>query len=433
VVDGESEQVKKSPYAALQYPEFRYYLSMRFFFTFAYQMQAVIIGYYIYQLTNSKFALGAIGLTEAVPSIGIALYGGYVADKSEKKRLMLLVFSGMLLCSTIMLMVTLPQARQYLTPSHILITLYVMIFFIGLGRGFYGPAAFSIMARIIPRELYPNSSTWNSGAWQSASVLGPLAGGVLYATQGISVTFAVIVFFIVISLVAIVCLKKHPAEFVPKESIYKSLSEGINFVFSSRMLLGALSLDLFSVFFGGVVAVLPVFAKDILNVGADGFGLMRAADSIGAIFMMLVMTKYPPMGKPWRNLLIAVAGFGLSIICFGLSHNFYLSLFFLFTLGAFDSISVIIRSTIMQVLTPDTMRGRVSAVNSMFIGSSNEIGAFESGVAAGLMGTVPSVLFGGCVTLGIVTFTYFKTKKLVPMQLNEIHAPAVGVTAPAAN
>ncbi|MVN21278.1 MFS transporter [Mucilaginibacter sp. HMF7410] len=396
---------------------------MRFFFTFAYQMQAVIVGYHIYQLTKSALALGMIGLTEAIPSIGIALYGGYVADKSEKKRLLLLIFSVMWICSTIMLLVTLPAATRYLSTSHIVLVIYVMIFFIGLARGFYGPTAFSVMTRIIPRELYPNSSTWNSSAFQSASVLGPVAGGIILDKLGISFTFSLVVLFVTMAIIAIATLNKHEAEYVPKESIYKSLSEGIHFVFNNRMMLGAMSLDLFSVFFGGAVALLPVFANDILKVGAEGFGMMRAADSVGAVLTMLAMTRFSPMGKPWRNLLIAVVGFGVSIILFGFSKNYYLSLFFLFTLGAFDSISVLIRSTIMQLLTPDQMRGRVSAVNSMFIGSSNEIGAFESGLTARLMGTVTSVIFGGSMTLIVVLTTYLKTKKLVPMRLSEINAP----------
>jgi hypothetical protein len=189
------------------------------------------------------------------------------------------------------------------------------------------------------------------------------------------------------------------------------------------MLIWAMSLDLFSVFFGGAVALLPVFADDILKVGSQGLGIMRAISSLGAVLTMLAMTRFSPMGKPWRNLLIAVTGFGLSIIGFGFSRVFYLSLFFLFTEGAFDSISVIIRGTIMQLLTPDSMRGRVSAVNSMFIGSSNEIGAFESGTAAKLLGTVPSVIFGGSMTLLIVTITYLKTKKLIPLSLNQIQTP----------
>jgi MFS family permease len=218
-------------------------------------------------------------------------------------------------------------------------------------------------------------------------------------------------------------LKKYPPIFTPKESIWQSLSEGIHFVFHNKMMIGAMSLDLFSVFFGGAVALLPVFANEILHVGPEGLGIMRATSSLGAVLVMLAMARFSPMGKPWRNLLIAVTGFGLSIICFALSRNFYLSLLFLFTEGAFDSISVLIRSTIMQLLTPDHMRGRVSAVNQMFIGSSNEIGAFESGTAARLLGTVPSVIFGGSMTLLVVTITYLKTKRLIPLSLNEISAP----------
>jgi len=315
-------------------------------------------------------------------------------------------------CSLVMLLVTLPQTNHYISNSVSLVIIYVMIFFIGLARGFYGPTAFSVMTHIIPRELYPNSSTWNSSTYQTAAVLGPLVGGLLYAYAGITPTFVVVVIFISIALIAITLLSRQQPEYIPKESIKDSLKEGISFVWNSRMMLGALSLDLFSVLFGGVVAVLPIFAKDILNVGASGFGLMRSIDSIGAVLTMLAMTRYSPMGKPWRNLLIAVTGFGVSIICFGLSRNFYWSLFFLFTLGAFDSISVLIRSTIMQVLTPDKMRGRVSAVNSMFIGSSNEIGAFESGVMARLLGAIPSVLFGGSMTLVVVVTTWLNTKSL---------------------
>lgn len=424
VEEGEtSTPIKKDRYAALRYPEFRWYLSMRFFFTFAYQMQAVIIGYYVYKLTGLKSALGFIGLAEAVPAIGIALYGGYVADKSEKKRLMLIIFSAMWVASLVLLLVTSTWAKQYISGGVELFFIYFMIFIVGLGRGFYGPTAFSIMAKIIPRDLYPNSSIWNSGTWQFASVVGPMVGGFLLHWAGVTVTFSVILVFISISLVSILFLNKHPAQYIAKESLKESLKEGWNFYLKSRMLMGAQTLDLFAVLFGGVVAVLPVFALDILKVGDWGFGMMRAADSVGAVIMMFILTRYSPMGKPWRNLLIAVAGFGLSIIAFGLSRNFYLSLFFLFTLGAFDSISMVIRSTIMQVLIPDNMRGRVSAVNSMFINSSNEIGAFESGMAAQYMGTVPSVLFGGTMTLLIVTITWLNTKKLVPMKMEEIHAP----------
>ncbi len=411
---------KKDPLAALRYREFRSYLGMRFFFTFAYQMQAVIIGFHIYYLTKDPLALGLIGLCEAIPAIGIALYGGYVADKSEKRGLLLKIFSGVLLCSIIMLIVTTERMHAYVPTSYIVPIMYCMIFGVGLARGFFGPATFSLMAQILPKELYANGSTWSSSFWQMASILGPLTGGLVYAFYGITPTYIVIISFIVLALICIFFLKVHLPTFIPKESIVKSLKEGINFVFKSKMMLAAISLDLFSVFFGGAVALLPVFAEDILKVGSEGLGYMRAAASIGAVITMLAMTKFSPMNKPWRNLLIAVTGFGLSIICYGLSTSFYLTLFFLFCEGAFDSVSVVIRSTIMQLLTPDQMRGRVSAVNSMFIGSSNEIGAFESGLTAKLMRTVPAVVFGGSMTLGIAAITYFKTKSLLPLTLADI-------------
>ena len=412
---------KKDPYAALRFREFRSYLGMRFFFTFAYQMQAVIIGFHIYHLTKDPLALGLVGLCEALPAIGIALYGGYVADKSEKRGLLLKIFIGVFLCSVVMLVATSKQMHPYVPVSYIIPIMYTMVFGIGIARGFFSPATFSLMAQIIPKELYPNSTTWNSSSYMMASILGPAAGGLVYGFFGITVTYSVILLFIFISLVCIFFLKPHPPTYIPKESIIKSLTQGVQFVFKSKMMLGAMSLDLFSVFFGGAVALLPVFANDILKVGSEGLGFMRAAASGGAVLTMLVMTRISPMGKPWRNLLIAVVGFGTSIICYGLSKNFYLTLVFLFFEGSFDSISVIIRSTIMQLLTPDDMRGRVSAVNSMFIGSSNEIGAFESGLTAKLMRTVPAVVFGGCMTILVAGITYTKTKSLLGLSLQEIN------------
>ncbi|HWZ17021.1 MAG TPA: MFS transporter [Mucilaginibacter sp.] len=414
-------------FAALRYKDFRYYLGMRFLFTFAYQMQAVIIGFYIYQVTKNVFALGLVGLCEAIPAIGIALYGGYVADKSEKRKMLLIISSLVLFASLVMFTVTMKNMSPYVHTSWIVPIIYFMIFLNGLARAFYGPATFTIYAHSIPKELYPNGSTWSSSSWQIASILGPAAGGLIYGFYGITAAFSIILIFLVLSMGLIYLLRVYPPVFVPKESVWKSLSEGIDFVFKSKMMIWAMSLDLFSVFFGGAVALLPVFAKDILHVGSQGLGIMRATASLGAVITMLAMTRFSPMGKPWRNLLIAVTGFGLSIICFGLSRSFYLSLLFLFTEGAFDSISVIIRGTIIQLLTPDHMRGRVSAVNSMFIGSSNEIGAFESGTAAKLLGTVPSVIFGGSMTLVIVTITYLKTKKLTPLSLSQIQTPEQAV------
>lgn len=411
---------KVDSFAALRYREFRSFVGMRFFFTFAYQMQAVIIGFHIYHLTKDPLALGLIGLCEAIPALTIALYGGYVADKSEKRGLLLKIFFGVFLCSILMLTITSKYGHHYFNNHQIVLVMYGIIACVGVARGFFGPATFSLMGEILPKKLYPNGATWSSSSWQAASIGGPAIGGLVYGFYGITITYYIIVSFIFVSLICIFFLKKHPAKFIPKESIFQSLSEGINFVFKSKMMVGAMSLDLFSVFFGGAVALLPVFANDILKVGSEGLGFMRAAVAIGSVSTMLLMTRFSPMNRPWRNLLIAVTGFAVSIICYGLSTSFYLTLFLLFCEGAFDSVSVIIRSTIMQLLTPDQMRGRVSSVNQMFIGSSNEIGAFESGLTAKLMRTVPAVVFGGCMTLGVAGITYLKTKNLLGLSLNDI-------------
>jgi len=424
--EGNSQPLQKGSFAALRYKDFRYYLGMRFFFTFGYQMQATIISAYIYHITGNKLALGFIGLCEAIPAVSIALYGGYIADKSEKRKMLLLISSLVFFASLVMVTVTSKTTAAYIHKEWIIPVIFSMIFLNGVARAFYGPATFTVYANSIPKEIYPNGSSWSSSSWQVAAILGPATGGLVYGFYGITVAFDVIIAFFAVSILIIYSLKSYPPVFVPKEKIWSSLKEGIDFVFKSKILIWAMSLDLFSVFFGGVVAILPVFATDILKVGPQGFGIMRATDSIGAALTMLLMARYSPMGKPWRNLLVAVAGFGLSIICFSLSRNFYLSLICLFAMGAFDSISVIIRGTIMQLLTPDHMRGRVSAINFIFIGSSNEIGAFESGAAASILGTVLSVIFGGGMTLLIVTVTYLKTKNLIPLSLDEIQKPEAG-------
>jgi MFS family permease len=393
---------------------------MRFFLTIGYQIQGVVLGWYIYNLTKDPLSLGLIGLCEAIPAIGIALYGGYIADKSNKKTLLIRVVGVILFASLILYIITLPSVTVYLGQSLLITTIYVMVFVIGMARGFYAPTSFSLMAMIIPREHYPNSSTWNSSAWQTASIVGPALGGLLYGFAGINHTFIFVLICISVSFIGTFFFKSRPSTFVKTGSIYKSLSEGLKFVFKTKILVGALSLDLFSVFFGGAVALIPVIATEVLHVGATEFGMLRAAPAVGAVLTMLLMTRFSPMGKPWRNLLFAVTGFGVSIVCYGLSTNFYLTLFFLFLEGAFDSVSVIIRSTILQLVTPDEMRGRVSAVNSMFIGSSNEIGQFESGLTAKLMRTVPAIVFGGSMTLLVSAVTWYKTKKLVSMSLEDI-------------
>jgi len=422
VSDEDNSQPKKDSFAALRFKDFRSYLGMRFFFTFAYQMQTTVLGFYIYSVTHSKMSLAWIGLSEAIPALVLALYGGYIADKYEKRKMLLIIFIGVFFSSLVMYLVTLKSMSGHINASWIIPVLYAMIFCNGIARAFFGPTVFTIYTNSIPREIYPNAATWSSQGWQIASILGPFAGGFVYAfAGGVSSCFIVIMSFLLISMILVYMLRTYPAVFIPKENIWKSLWEGLDFVFKSKMMISAMTLDLFSVFVGGVVELLPVFALDILHVGSEGLGVMRMASSLGAALTMIVMVRFSPLNKPWRNLLIAIAGFGVCIIGFGLSKTFYLSLLFLFGQGAFDSISVIIRGTLVQLLTPDHMRGRVSAVSSMFIGSSNEIGDFESGVAAQLLGTIPAVLFGGTMTLLIVTITYFNTKNLLPLKVSDIH------------
>jgi len=344
------------------------------------------------------------------------------------------LYAGVFLSSMTIFIVTLHSMKGIIHIGWIVPIMYAMIFCNGVARAFYGPATFIVYSHSVPREVYPNASTWSSSSWQVASILGPLIAGFTYAfgdrivhgISGMTATYSVLIVFLLISMVIVYSLREYPPTFVEKaENKWESLMAGLHFVFNNKIMFYAMSLDLFSVFFGGVVALLPVFALDILKVGPEGLGIMRMASSLGAALTLLVMVRFSPMNRPWRNLLIAVTGFGLSIIGFGLSQTFFLSLLFLFAQGAFDSVSVIIRSTLMQLLVPDDMRGRVSAVSSMFIGSSNEIGDFESGVAAKLLNTVPAVLFGGTMTLLIVTFTYFKTQKLIPLSLNQIQMPEV--------
>jgi len=406
--------LKKDAFAAMRLKDFRLYAGMRLCFTFASQLQTTVIGFYIYQLTHSKVAIAFIGLSEIVPALGLALYGGYIADKYEKRKMLLWACSGFIFSSAVIFIVTLHGMAGYFPVSRILPVIYSMLFLNGIARAFYEPATFAVFGQSATGEYSSNASSWSTLSWQTGGIIGPMAGGLIYALagrDGISMTYAVLIGLLVISLVFVFRLKKYPAVFVPREGIRKSISAGLRWVLGHPLMFYAMSLDLFCVLFGGVTALLPVFALDILNVGATGLGMMRMVQASGAALTVLVLVRLSPMGKPWRNLLIAVGAFGCCIIGFGLSHNYTLSLLFLFLLGASDSISVVIRSALMQQLTPKEMQGRVSAVNSMFIGSSAEIGDFESGMAAKWLGTVPAVIVGGGMTLLIVAFTFFRTRK----------------------
>ncbi|MCB0508247.1 MAG: MFS transporter [Chitinophagales bacterium] len=411
---------KNNPYEALRYKEFRFYIFARLFITLALTMQAVVIGYEIYDLTGSKLLLGFVGLTEAIPAIGNAMYGGYVADKSDKRSMLILYVSLYTIMCVALLVFTHSWTIQTLGKRDAVIGIFVIIFLSGIARSFSGPASFGLLAQVVPRQLYPNAVIWSSSAWQTGAVIGPAIGGMLLGQMGITFTFSSIIILLIIALIALWQIEKKPIQYVPQnETAFESAMQGLRFVFHNKVILSCISLDLFAVLFGGAVALLPVYAKDILHVGAEGLGFLRAAQAAGAIMMLLFLAYFPIKKNAGIKLLAAVFGFGVFIILFGISKIFWFSMFCLMMSGALDGVSVSIRGTIVQLATPDNMRGRVSAVNNMFIGSSNEIGEFESGGTAALMGTIPAVIFGGCMTCIVVIVTYFISPSLRKMEIDE--------------
>ena len=388
-------------YASLKIKDFRWFVFARFILTFAIQMQSVIVGWQVYQITHDALSLGLIGLSEALPFLIISLFAGHVADNYKRKRIIILSNIAYFFCGISLLFVSTSFKSILLTQGAA--PIYLIIVIAGLTRGFMSPAQGAFTAQLVPPELFGNASTWNSLAWQSAEVLGPAAGGIIYGFFGPGTAYTVVsaMSFIGIIFFNVIKNKGFP-EKKAYESIRQSLSTGLKFVFKNEIILSALTLDMFAVFFGGAVSVLPIFADRVLHIGAKGLGILRAAPAVGEIIMSVIQVNYPMFKNAGRNLLICVFGFGVSIILFAISKNFILSLALLFIGGLFDNVSVVIRATIIQLFTPNEMRGRVSAVNGIFIGSSNELGSFESGLAAKFMGLIPSVIFGGSMTLIVV-------------------------------
>lgn len=397
------------PYAVLRIRDFRFLLFARFANSVAFQMVEVIVGWQIYALTKDPLALGLVGLSTALPSITVSLYAGHLSDIKSRRNISLLTLGINLLCVVGLLLVSLHLEAMYVGFGTF--PIYAILFVAGLASGFLAPAVIAFNYELVPGEMAANAAAWRSSSWQSAAVVGPAIGGILYGFIGATGAYTVACLLFLAGLVFIYLIPNRPPSIRHKtETVWHSLKEGINFVFRNQFIVGALSLDLFAVLFGGAVAMLPVFASDILKIGPEGLGVLRAAPAVGAVIMALWQAHHPMGGRIGRKLFIAVLFWGMTIIVFGLSKNVYLSIFVLALGGAFDSISVVIRGTLVQLSTPNNMRGRVEAVNMMFIGSSNEIGAFESGVAARLLGIIPSVVFGGCMTLVSV----FVTGKLAP-------------------
>lgn len=407
-----------SPYASLRIPDFRWFIVGLFAFTVAIQIQGTVVGWQVYELTHDKLALGLIGLAEALPFIAAALYAGYVADRHDRRTVAIASLALLTGCAVALLLLPL-----FLPRTIVLAAIYMAIVVSGLGRSFLMPARQALGAEIVPRALYGNAIAWRSGTWQLAAVLGPAAGGLLYAAGGPTLAYAVDAALTAIGIAAL-ALIRHRSVIARDhaETVLHSLATGIRFVWHEQIILGAISLDLFSVLLGGATALLPVFADDILHVGPQGLGLLRAAPAIGAVAMSLLIAWLPPFRRTGRTLFRAVAAFGLCMIAFGVSTSFVVSVWVLVLSGAADMVSVFIRSTLIQTRTPTRLLGRVSAVNGIFVGSSNEIGAFESGVTAKLFGTVPSVVLGGVATLVVVAVTAIRLPLL--RRLGRMDSPA---------
>lgn len=401
--------------AALRIPEFRRFVASRFFITIAIQIQFIVVGWEVYAATHDPLSLGMIGLSEALPFIAIALFGGHLADVSDRKKL-LVIFTALLLLSIL--------GMFFLSVSGLsgksLLPLYGIVVVTGIARGFLAPAFPAYMGQLIPRNILPNASAWNSTFWHIAAVCGPALGGLIYGFFGGPVAYLATFGFMFTGFLFILSFPSLgiTAKAV-KEPIIRSLKTGLRFVFTNQIILGALSLDLFAVFFGGAVAMLPMFASEILHTGPVGLGFLRAAPATGAIIMALILAYHPVTVNAGRKLFFNVAAFGVCMIIFAFSRNIVLSFFILALSGAVDNVSVVIRSTILQLQTPDEMRGRVMSVNSIFIGSSNEIGEMESGIAAKIMGLIPSVVFGGCMTILSVLSIYKLAPKLAKLNLME--------------
>lgn len=384
------------PYAALRYRDFRLLIGGRLVAQVGEMMVSVAIGWELYERTNDAFALGLVGLVQILPVMLLSLFSGYVIDRYNRKLIALISQSVLVACAL---------ALAYLSWTEgSLVLIYAVLAVIGAARAFNNPAEGALTPQTVPPEHFASAATWSSGVWQIAAIFGPSLGGLLIAVfQEAGPVYIVNAISGLVLIVALLMLKSKQRDYtIPDEGPVTALREGLRFLRDARIILAAITLDMFAVLFGGATFLLPVFAKDILMVDATGLGILRAAPSIGALTMAFFIAQRPPFQRAGRALLLAVGGFGLATIVFGLSTNFWLSLAMLALLGALDNVSVVVRHTLVMLRTPEAMRGRIGAVNSVFIGASNELGGFESGVAAALLGPVGAVVFGGIGTIFVV-------------------------------
>jgi MFS family permease len=397
----------------LKHKEFRLFIIARLFLIMALRMLGTVAAYQLFQITRDSFSIGLAGLSEFVPVFLLALYAGHVIDKSDKRTLLLRGILTYSICVIAMIVITSAWFADNVETKSPQLFFYGVIFCTGIIRAFTGPTTHAIIAQLVPRNILHFAANISSSTWLVASISGHASAGFFIAWFGVNATFYIILGYVLIAATLVSIIKKKPVVNPQKDvGAWESVKEGLRFVYNNKIMLGAISLDLFAVLFGGAVALIPEFADHILDVGPIGFGWLNAAMDIGSVIMLTVMTIRPMKRRQGYKLLYAVAGFGLCIIIFGVSKWYWLSFIALLFAGMLDGISVIIRGTVLQLTTPDDKRGRVSSVNSMFINSSNELGQFESGFMARALGTVPSVVFGGCMTLLVVIITWFKAPGL---------------------
>ena len=423
-------QIPDSP---IQIREFRFFIIARFFVSASFQCLHVSISWQILSLTKSPLALGISGLVEFTTHFFFAFIGGEVADRFSRRKILLFSIAALALCSSFLLGINLFFLSNSHTsifgihseisiPSILLGALYLIIALIGVIRAFFAPTALAFMAHIVPPKLYPKSSAWHSAAWQTASVTGPALAGLLYANLGAEFCYGLLLLLLLTAFFLMFCvsMKAQPEKAEGKDDFIAGIGKGLSFVYRQKALAGAMLLDLFVVLFGGAVALLPIFADTILKTGPAGLGFLRASPALGAFFASLLLLRFPPVKNTGRSLFLAVSAFGLCMILFAFSRDFYFSMILLGLSGAFDCVSVVVRSTMIQLMSPDRMRGKVAAVNSIFISSSNELGAFESGVTAEWWGTVNSVWIGGVLTQCAAILVYLFSPELRRLKLKDL-------------
>ncbi|MCX6319371.1 MAG: MFS transporter [Bacteroidetes bacterium] len=405
--------LQKQSLIPLQHKEFRIFIIARFFLIMALRMLGTVAAYQLFKLTNDSYSIGLAGMSEFIPVFLLALYAGHVIDKSDKRTLLLRGVLTYSICVGGMILITSPWFASQVQSSSLPYFFYAVIFCTGIIRAFTGPTTNAILSQLVPREVLQYAANLSSSTWLAASITGHASAGFFIAWFGVHATFYIILAYVLVAALMIAQIRKKPVVNTKKDvKAWDSMKEGLQFVFTNKIMLGAISLDLFAVLFGGAVALIPEFAAKILQVGPIGFGWLNAAMDIGSVIMITTLTLMPMRKRQGYKLLYAVGAFGLCIIIFGCSQWYWLSFAALLLAGMMDGISVIVRGTILQLTTPDDKRGRVSSVNSMFINSSNELGQFESGLMAKAMGTVPSVIFGGTMTLIVVIITWFRAPGL---------------------